>query len=196
MKTTLSDKGFAVSDGFIHIYNVDPATGEFINESEEFLIQGVGLPANSYIDQPLKAKKGFAICRTTFGWEYKADHRGDVVYSTDTGYQSQITELGELPANLTFLVPKTQFDKWNGSEWITDLAARRQAEIDAAKAERYQLEQKAKEMIEKLSDALDLNMSLDGDEARLTEWRKYRVLLNQMDASKVPDIDWPVAPAL
>lgn len=194
MKTALSDKGFAVSDGFIRIYNVDPATGEFIHYSDEFLTQGVGLPAHSFIEPPLEAKEGFAVCRTESGWEYRTDYRNSVAYSIESGSQSRVTELGELPAYLTFLVPKTQFDQWNGSEWITDLAAQRQAEIDVAKAEKHQLEQKAKEMIEKLSDALDLNMALDGDEARLTEWRKYRVLLNQLDINTASDITWPLQP--
>lgn len=140
--------------------------------------------------------EGFCPCEKDGGWLNAPDYRGVTVYDKETARSVEINDVGELPANLTLLVPKTQFDKWNGSEWITDLAAQRQSEIDAVKAEKYQLELKAKEMIEKLSDAIDLNMALEGDEARLTAWRKYRVLLNQMDASKVPDIDWPVAPAL
>lgn len=195
MKATLNDNGFAASDGFIHIYNVDPVTGEYLNDSEEFLAQGVGLPAHSFIEPPLEAKEGFAVCRTESGWEYRADYRNSVAYSIESGSKSTVIELGELPANLTFLVPKTQFDQWNGSEWVTDLAAQRQAEIDAAKAEKYRLERGAKEMIEKLSDALDLNMALDGDEARLTAWRKYRVLLNQLDINTASDIAWPLQPA-
>ena len=195
MKAILNDNGFAVSDGFIHIYNVDPVTGEYLNDSEEFLAQGVGLPAHSFIEPPLEAKEGFAVCRTESGWEYRADYRNSVAYSIESGSQSRVTELGELPANLTFLAPKTPFDLWNGFEWVTDLAAQRQAEIDAAKAEKYQRELKAKEMIEKLADALDLNMALDGDEARLTEWRKYRVLLNQLDINTASDITWPLQPA-
>ncbi len=195
MKTTLNDNGLAVSDGFIHIYHVDPTSGEYLNDSDEFLTQGVGLPAHSFIEPPLETKEGFAVCRTESGWEYKTDYRNSVAYSIESGSPSRVTELGELPANLIFLVPKTQFDQWNGSEWVTDLAAQRQAEIDTAKAEKYRLERGAKEMIEKLSDALDLNMALDGDEARLTAWRKYRVLLSQLDITMIPDITWPSQPA-
>lgn len=194
MKTILNDNGFAVSDGFIHIYSIDPTTGEYLNDSDEFLTQGVGLPAHSFIEPPLKAKEGFAVCRTESGWEYRADYRHSVAYSIESGSQSTVTELGELPANLTFLAPKTPFDLWNGSEWVTDLAAQRQAEIDTAKAEKYRLERGAKEMIEKLADGLDLNMALDGDEARLTAWRKYRVLLNQLDINTASDIAWPQQP--
>lgn len=195
MKTTLNENGFAVTGGIAHVYHTDAATGEFIDESDEFLTQGVGLPAYSYIDQPLEAKAGFAVCRNHFGWEYRADHRSDMVYSTETGQQVTVIELGELPVNLTLLVPKTQFDKWNGSEWITDLAAQQKSEIDAAKYEKYQRELKAKEIIEKLADALDLNMALEGDEARLTAWRKYRVLLNQLDINTAPNTAWPLQPA-
>lgn len=194
MKVTLNDSGFAICDGFIHIYNVDPITGEYLDDSEEFLAQGVGLPAHSYIDQPLAAKEGFAVCRTESGWQYKADYRNRVAYSIETGFQETLIELGELAINLTFSAPKTPFDQWNGTQWITDLAAQRQAEIVAAKAEQYRLERNAKEMIEKLTDAIDLNMAMDGDEIRLTEWRKYRVLLSQMDISQLSNIEWPAQP--
>ncbi|EPO1520873.1 tail fiber assembly protein, partial [Escherichia coli] len=29
----------------------------------------------------------------------------------------------------------------------------------------------------------------------LTAWKKYRVLLNRIDTSTAPDIDWPTIPA-
>jgi hypothetical protein len=47
-----------------------------------------------------------------------------------------------------------------------------------------------------LQDAADpdVNMATEKEKNLLTEWKKYRVLLSRIDASKAPDIEWPVAP--
>lgn len=46
-----------------------------------------------------------------------------------------------------------------------------------------------------LQDAVAIGMATDAESALLTEWQKYRVLLNRVDVSKAPDITWPVSPA-
>lgn len=45
-----------------------------------------------------------------------------------------------------------------------------------------------------LQDAVDVGMATDAEAALLTEWKKYRVLLNRVDVSAAPDITWPAAP--
>ncbi|MCW7762146.1 tail fiber assembly protein [Photorhabdus luminescens] len=45
-----------------------------------------------------------------------------------------------------------------------------------------------------LQDAVDLDIATDKEKAALTEWRKYRVLLNRVDCSTAPDIHWPEQP--
>ncbi|HGI5213693.1 tail fiber assembly protein [Providencia sp. PROV033] len=45
-----------------------------------------------------------------------------------------------------------------------------------------------------LQDAVDLGMATDEEIALLKEWKKYRVLLNRIDTSTSPDIDWPQKP--
>ncbi|WP_424840312.1 tail fiber assembly protein [Serratia marcescens] len=37
-------------------------------------------------------------------------------------------------------------------------------------------------------------MATDVETRRLTEWKKYRVLLMRIDTSKAPDIEWPTPP--
>lgn len=46
-----------------------------------------------------------------------------------------------------------------------------------------------------LQDAVDLEMATQEEVALLKEWKKYRVLLNRVDTTTAPDIDWPVKPA-
>ncbi|MBZ3682991.1 tail fiber assembly protein, partial [Providencia rettgeri] len=45
-----------------------------------------------------------------------------------------------------------------------------------------------------LQDAVDLGMATDEEKAKLTAWKTYRVLLNRVDTSLAPDIDWPQKP--
>ncbi|OZI14897.1 phage tail protein [Sodalis-like symbiont of Philaenus spumarius] len=58
----------------------------------------------------------------------------------------------------------------------------------------YLLEQGAK-IIAPLQDAVDLDMATDTEKAALLAWKKYRVLLNRLDISSAPDIDWPNPPS-
>lgn len=53
----------------------------------------------------------------------------------------------------------------------------------------------ATERIGPLQDAVDLDMATHEEAAQLLAWKKYRVLVNRMDISTAPDIDWPEQPA-
>lgn len=55
--------------------------------------------------------------------------------------------------------------------------------------------EEAGQAIAPLQDAVDVGMATDAEAALLTEWKKYRVLLNRVDVSAAPDISWPEAPA-
>jgi major membrane immunogen (membrane-anchored lipoprotein) len=46
-----------------------------------------------------------------------------------------------------------------------------------------------------LQDAVDIGGATDQEAAALPLWKKYRVLLNRVDANTEEDIDWPVQPA-
>lgn len=48
--------------------------------------------------------------------------------------------------------------------------------------------------ISPLQDLLDVDEATNGDKEKLTEWKKYRVLLNKIDVT-APDITWPEIPA-
>ncbi|RXK33358.1 hypothetical protein BBD39_11215 [Arsenophonus endosymbiont of Bemisia tabaci Asia II 3] len=49
-------------------------------------------------------------------------------------------------------------------------------------------------IITPLQDAIDLDMATEEEKLKLTEWKKYRVLLNRVDLSPAPDIKWPQKP--
>ncbi|HBN7100517.1 TPA: tail fiber assembly protein, partial [Escherichia coli] len=137
----LNDDLIAVQAGNIVVYNYDGETREYISESTEYLAAGVGIPANSCLDAPGAHKAGYAIRRSENlnSWEYTPDHRGETVYSTDTGNTEEITTLGDYPKNTTTIAPLTPYDKWDGEKWVTDTEAQHGAAVEAAETKRQSL---------------------------------------------------------
>ncbi|MER2473647.1 tail fiber assembly protein [Photorhabdus laumondii] len=52
----------------------------------------------------------------------------------------------------------------------------------------------ASQQIAPLQDAVDLGIATQEEEAALLVWKKYRVMLNRIDISLAPDIEWPEQP--
>ncbi|MBS9443322.1 tail fiber assembly protein [Photorhabdus heterorhabditis] len=66
--------------------------------------------------------------------------------------------------------------------------------ISIAEIQRKQFISLANKKITPLTDAVELDIATDEEMLSLKEWKKYRVMLNRVDTSKAPDIDWPIAP--
>ncbi|WP_234407741.1 tail fiber assembly protein [Morganella morganii] len=66
--------------------------------------------------------------------------------------------------------------------------------IAEAEARKQALIAEANAAIAPLQYAVDLDMATHEEESLLKEWKKYRVMLNRVDTSTAPDIDWPVKP--
>lgn len=66
--------------------------------------------------------------------------------------------------------------------------------IAEAEQQKQALLAEANNAILPLQDAVDLEMATDEEVAQLTAWKKYRVLLNRVDTSTAPNIDWPQKP--
>ncbi|EON4579537.1 tail fiber assembly protein [Klebsiella pneumoniae] len=195
-KATLNKSGIAIKAGDITVYNYDGETREFLSTSTEFLAVGVGIPANSCTDVPVDEKAGFAICRTVGldGWDYVTDHRGETVYDTETGKPFEITGLGDYPDNVTTIKPLTPYDRWNGSEWVTDEEAQKSAQVVEAQQKKASLLSEAKSVISLWQTELQLGIISDDDKASLIAWMNYIQTLNAVDTSTAPDIEWPVKP--
>ncbi|EAT1311014.1 hypothetical protein EX399_25460 [Salmonella enterica] len=125
-KAELNRELIATVAGDITVYNYDGETREYLSSAVEFLAVGVGIPACSCTDAPIAEKNGLAVCRTVSldGWEYVTDHRGETVYDKQTGQPVRMTALGDYPESVTTIAPSTPYDRWNGSEWVTDMEAK------------------------------------------------------------------------
>ncbi|HDR2604558.1 TPA: tail fiber assembly protein [Enterobacter hormaechei subsp. oharae] len=194
----LNSELIAIVAGDVIVFNYDGETREYLSSSVEYLAAGVGIPANSCVDAPGKIKDGFTVCRKADGkaWEYVADHRGEVVYSTKTGEKISITVPGDYPKDTTTQTPGTPYDKWNGSKWETDTNAQHAANVAEAEQRKTALLAEAAAIIAPLADAKSGGYIDDADVPRLTEWQRYRYKLTKVDTSTAPEIIWPEPPAV
>ncbi|QMH81801.1 phage terminase large subunit family protein [Escherichia coli] len=127
-------------------------------------------------------------------WHLVEDHRGKTVYDVASGDALFISELGPLPENVTWLSPEGEFQKWNGTAWVKDAEAEKLFRIREAEETKNSLMQVASEHIAPLQDAVDLEIATEEETSLLEAWKKYRVLLNRVDTSTAPDIEWPTNP--
>lgn len=193
----IGQNGLATKAGWIKTYIADPTTREYLNANMEYIYFDVSVSAGAYTDAPeLPTKTGFAIVRSEDGskWEIVADHRGKTAYNTETRQPVEVDFMGDLPETLTLLEPKTEFDKWNGKKWVTDTEAQKAALIAQAEHEKSQRLDEANNMLTYLQDSIDTGLATDEEAAALQAWKKYRVLLNRVDTSLAPNIEWPEKP--
>ncbi len=192
----LNSELIATVAGDITVFNYDGETREYLSSSVEYLPVGVGIPANSCTDVPGESKEGFALCRTAdfTAWEYVADHRGETVYNSETGEAVIVSLPGDYPEGTTTLAPATPYDKWNGSEWVTDTEAQHAADVQAAEQQKAALLLEAQATIRLWQTELQLGIISDEDKARLIAWMNYIRAVQAVDTSKAPDITWPDKP--
>ena len=188
------DKGLTLIAGWAIVYNVDSITGEYRNATYQYLPIGVGVPANSYLDAPKSVKSNRAIVRVGESWEYPQDFRGQYIYSIETRAESIVTEIGEIPNNYTLLKPASQFDTWNGEQWVLDKNKQSEYFIQKATIRKNQLIDEATNQISYLQDAVDSQIATELEIKSLADWKKYRVLLNRINTDLAPDITFPEKP--
>ena len=192
----LNSEFIATVAGDIAVFNYDGETREYLSSTVEYLAVGVGLPANACTDGPGESRDGFAICRTNdfTSWEYVADHRGETVFSTETGESEIVSLPGDYPEGTTTLAPATPYDTWNGSEWVTDTQAQHAADVEVAEQQKTALLLEAQTTISLWQTELQLGIISDEDKASLMAWMKYIKSVQAVDTSKAPDITWPDKP--
>jgi hypothetical protein len=188
------DNGFALGSGVISAYVCSPDTRELIGRVQVNVQIHCGLPANSYIDEPPKAKEECAIVRLPSGWGYVADFRGRSAYEKKTGHMIVIEKIGELDDIYTFKIPATKFDEWDGNAWVTNDFLVKENAINTARENKEELSVNAESKITMLSRAVKLGIATDEENERLNQWEIYSVYLNRVDISEAPNVIWPELP--
>lgn len=187
--------GHAKFDCNIPVHTYSPDTGEYIGSHLEDIPQGVSIPGNSTMKQPLAKMDGFAIVFSVNDnkWNYVEDHRNEILY-----YKSdcklppvQFTELGPIPDVLTSLAPKSQYDAWDGNEWVTDGAAVQKEEVYAAAIRKDNYLGKAQVEIDRIKFMINNEIADESDTKRLVELKKFYSEVFRIDVKKAPNITWP-----
>jgi hypothetical protein len=194
-KITLDKNGLAKASGALTVYNYDANSGEFTGATDEYLPQGVGVPANACSIAPPSAGAGSVAVFSNGSWQAVADRRGETVYSTADGTAQLITEPGDYPAGTTPIAPGTDFDKWDGDQWVTDSNAQRAAAVQAAESDKAARIIEANSITQAWQTQLRLDIITDADKSSLTAWMKYVQSVQSVDTATAPDISWPQKPA-
>ena len=189
----LDNKGLTISSGWVVVYNVDDK-GEFLQATYQYLPIGVGLPANAYLEAPQSVKDNQAIIHDGQQWIYPKDLRGTKIYSIETGGETILQEVGEIPDGFTELKPTSEFDSWDGKKWQFDKNKQHQYEVNQASIKKNQLLSEAASQLSYLQDAVDSKIASEQETLLLVEWKKYRVLVNRIDIELAPNIEWPNQP--
>ncbi|WP_294827989.1 tail fiber assembly protein [uncultured Gilliamella sp.] len=190
----LDENGFTTLAGWAIVYNTDAITKEYLGATYQFLPVGVGLPALAYLDAPKEVDDDHAIVRQNDKWTYPTDYRGKKIYSIETGVESTVTTIGNIPDGFTLLKPNSEFDSWNGKKWVLDKEKQHQYEIAIAQSQLTQLLNDINEEIGNLQDAVDAEIATEQQTELLKKLKGYRFKLNQIDVDKAPNIGWPIKP--
>ncbi|HHH1986711.1 TPA: tail fiber assembly protein [Yersinia enterocolitica] len=189
---------FKMSDKaqIITVFNYHYETKEFTGETDEYIAPYTGIPGSSTLIAPLPPKAGYAVVfnEDAQQWKYTEDYRGTEVYDTQTGYSRPVITLGPLPEGFTSLAPTSQFDCWDGSQWVKDEEAEKRYHLAEAEQEKRHLLNEANTKIQILQDSIELGLGTESTEAKLLAWRRYRVLLDRLDISTAPNIMWLAKP--
>mgnify|MGYP001222966962 CR=1 FL=1 len=187
--------GWAEAEGWVLAHCTNPATHEYNGPIDVWVSVGTGLPACAFLDAPPEKEDGKAIVRHDDGWMLVDDHRGQVAYNKQTRQQVSITQLGEVPLELTLLPPGSPFDNWSeaAGDWAKDVTAEQAYQLQQAYAQRNTLIVEANQYIAELGDAVELGMATPAEQTAYTAWRQYRVQLSRLDVTQHP-IEWPAKP--
>ena len=193
--TDLFDKnGNATETHTVTVSGFDHTAGEHIATYDVRILEGTGIPGYSTVTLAPVADDGYAVCWDGSVWGQVEDLRGKTVYKKSDRTPETVRSLGPLDDAYTLLPPATQFDKWNGSEWVTDTDAQHADDVVAAAQKKNTLRATADAEISWLQDAVDAGIATDEETALLAVWKSYRVQLMRVDTSKAPDIEWPTPP--
>ena len=150
------------------------------------------LPPDNALRVKPQFKEGYCPCEKDGGWYLVEDHRDEIVYNIETKESSKIDYLGPIKTGFTLLIP-FQFSKWDEEKWVLDENEQNAFKIKQNKAQKNLLLNEANENISILQDAIDFDMSENGDEEKLKAWKKYRILLNRIDATDI-NVIFPAHP--
>ena len=193
--TDLFDKnGNATETHIVAVSGFDHATGEHVATYDVRILKGTGIPGYSTVTLAPMADDGYAVCWNGSEWVQVLDLRGKTAYKKSDRTPETVRSLGPLDDAYTLLAPETPFDKWNGSDWVTDTDAQHAADVAAAELTKQNLLAYARETISIWQTELQLGSISEEDKNQLIAWLAYIKEVQAVDTSNAPTINWPEQP--
>ncbi|PIT38555.1 tail fiber assembly protein [Snodgrassella alvi] len=130
-------------------------------------------------------KAGYIAQWTGESWQHIEDHRGETVYSKETGQEIKISEAGELPKTVTTIPRSDSFYQWSEKEnnWIMSPEAKAQKQQQIVNEQQAKINTLLSAATERIAAYQDMIDFADTEEERteaekgLLAWRKYRAEL-------------------
>ncbi|AXZ48025.1 tail fiber assembly protein [Citrobacter freundii] len=195
MKPVFGEDGLATKPGEIRCFYYDALTREYTGWSDEYINVGVSMPGHSTDKDPGDEVSGEVAVFTDGAWRQEEDHRGETVYSTDSGLPSIVDYIGPVQDGYTSAAPSTPYDKWNGKKWVTDTDAQHVAAVAAAENERQHLLKHADAVMLDWRAELMLGEISNANRAKLSAWLAYKNEVKSADVTTAPEhVNWPVPP--
>ena len=193
--TELFDKnGNATETHVVTVSGFSPATGEFESTYDVRILAGTGIPRYSTLTLAPAPDEGSTACWDGSAWVQVEDLRGKTAYKKSDRSSETVRSLGPLDDAYTLLAPETPFDKWNGSDWVTDTDAQHAADVAAAELTKQNLLAYARETISIWQTELQLGSISEEDKNQLIAWLAYIKEVQAVDTSNAPTINWPEQP--
>ncbi|MGC0198035.1 tail fiber assembly protein [Enterobacter cloacae complex sp. 2025EL-00064] len=167
---------------------------------------------DKFLNPKIYKKESVEIDGEIFTGQYFQDDKGRDWYETLTGwagavavdtagivcaYESDVSYMGmEEGRNIYEVEPANVPPDVLGNYTFVDgqFTDIRPDASELANKQKATLLHEASVTVSTLQDAVDLSMATEAEAALLLEWKKYRVLLNRIDPSLAPDIEWPSPP--
>ena len=178
----------------IKVFNLRADTKEFIGTSDAYIQPFTGLPANSTdIEPPACPADSVAIFDLNKKeWSIQENHRGQMVYNTETGQPVYIERPGPLPEKTTTMPKPGDFYVWNGKVWKLDEKASHAAAVASAEEQKAFLINAAQQSISVLQTKLLMDRELsDAEKEKVNKTLNYIDEVTAVITDSAPDIEWP-----
>lgn len=133
------ENGNAVETTLVTVYGYHHQTGEYTGAYDVRVMVGTGIPGFSTLRPAPKVQEREVAVYADSNWSVTPDFRGGTVYSITTAEAAVVDYIGPLHDGYTDIAPASPFDKWNDTEWVTDIDAQNVANVAAAKQQRQAL---------------------------------------------------------
>ncbi|EFN5582253.1 TPA: tail fiber assembly protein [Escherichia coli] len=196
MKPIFNENGLATEAGDIRCFYYDSFTYEYTGWSDEHINVGVSMPGNSTDIDPGDEVSGMVAVFNGDAWNQQEDHRGETVFSTANGSRVIVDYIGGIRNGFTTAAPVTPYDKWNGSQWVTDADVQHAADVAAADTEKNSRIDQTNDYInsKQWPGKAALGRLKDAEKVQYNMWLDYLDALEAVDTSSAPDINWPESP--